>query len=263
MQFAGFVAEVVFLPKLSCCVASNEKMSDFALYLTVAAFPLIGLFVIDWWNAGWASEHHVMVLPPDMALKREQSGRPLQLFKYALLLLVLRLIGGADLWHLVPIRNHSNSWSSLVLFGIIGGTAMITCRRGISLLSRDAADSEKNEYFLRGSSALWFAVFLFGGFVEECWRGFCIVGFQHNGYESPFLLVITSFAFSLAHQTNLPSRIAPGLANAGADMLMGVILGALFIRSGSIVTPYCASVIYYVYSFLIVRPASTPPKPIN
>ena len=89
-------------------------MSEFGAYAAVAAFPIIGIFVFDWWNSGWASKHHTMFLPPEIARKREAVGRPLQLAKYALLLLALRGVVGNRLWHMVPFTLRSHTWVVLV-----------------------------------------------------------------------------------------------------------------------------------------------------
>src|SRR5260370_31333861 len=90
-------------------------LSEFRAYAALAAFPIIGVFVFDWWNVGWASEHGSHVLPLEIASHREEAGRPLHLIKYALLLLALRGLAGGRLWHMVPITTRSRPWLVIVI----------------------------------------------------------------------------------------------------------------------------------------------------
>jgi hypothetical protein len=236
------------------------QVTEFRSYLALAAFPIIGIFLFDWWNAGWASEHHAMVLPREMAIQREEAGRPLQLVKYGVLLLALRVIASNRLWHMVPFTMRSHTWVVLVAPGIAAGILLLVFRNLLSSLFPDAFLSVKNEYFVRGSVNLWLMVFLLGTLVEEFWRAVCISGFLQNEHSALSADMLTAIAFSIAHQTGLPSRIAPGLGIAGFEVLVGLILGALFIWSGNVVVPCLASVIYYVSSFFLDRrrPSSMP-----
>ena len=228
-------------------------MTEFRSYVALAAFPIIGIFLIDWWNAGWASEHHAMVLPPEMARQREETGRPLQLVKYGVLLLALRVIGSNRLWHMVPFTMRSHTWAALVAPGIVGGILLLALRNLLSLLFPGAFLSLKNEYFVRGPVNLWLTVFLVGAPVEEFWRAVCISGLQQNDHSALSADMLTAIAFSIAHQTGLPSRVAPGLGIASFEVVVGLILGALFMWSGNVVVPCLASVIYYVASFFLDR----------
>jgi len=232
-------------------------MTDLKDYLALAAYPIIGIFVFDWWGARWAAEHHKMVLPTDIARKVEEIGRPLQFLRFALLFAALRAIAGSRFWSIVPIAGHVHSWHVLVLAGAIGAATMLLSRQTVAYYSRNSVYPESNEYLLRGSAALWLAVFLIGGFVEEFWRALCIVAFEQSNYNAASIILMTAVAFSIAHQSGLPSRIAPGLSNAGAEVLLGLILGVLFAWSRSLVPPYVASVLYYSANFVLTRRAAS------
>ena len=232
-------------------------MSEFGAYAALAAFPIIGILVFPWWDSGWAIKHHSMTLPPDIARKEEEVGRPLQLVKYGLLLLALRGIASNRLWHIVPFAVRSHSWIVLVAPGIAGGILLLGLRSLLSSLFPGAFLSLKNEYFFRGSVGLWLAIFLVGGPVEEFWRAVCIVGLVQNDRTAFTANTLTAIAFSIAHQSGLPSRVAPGVAIAVFEFLVGLILGALFMWSGNFVVPCFANVIYYVSIFSLERRRST------
>ena len=228
-------------------------MNEPVCYLALAAFPGLVIFVFDWWNAGWASKNHSFFLPPELKKKREQAGRPLALLRYGLLLLVLRGLAGSGLWYIVPFATNLRTFLFFMVWGVAGGLFLLACRHALSALSPSAASAENNEYLLRGPSILWLTIFLVGGIVEEFWQAVCIVCFTDNGYSRISALLLTAFAFSLAHSAGLPSRIAPGMVNLFAETLVGLMLGGLFVWSGNLITPCVASVVYFTSSFFHVR----------
>jgi RsiW-degrading membrane proteinase PrsW (M82 family) len=228
-------------------------LSEFAAYIALLAYPAIVLLVFDWTGAAsrWAAEHKSFFPPSDLTAKQERTGRPLLLGKYVLLFLALRGLAGSGLLQIARVTTHSRPWSVVVTWGIVGGVAMLACRRAISLLSPRAAEAEKHDYFLRGSVALWLGVFFLGGFVEELWRAVCIAVFQQNGYSATSVILLTAFCFGFAHLCGRPSRVSPG--GVSAEMVIGLMLGAIFVWSGNLIAAYIAGVIYFTYSFLRVR----------
>ena len=228
-------------------------MSEFDAYTILVAYPAIFIFVFDWTGEGprWAAKNRSFFPPAEIKARQESRLRPLLLGKYGLLFFALRIIAGPRLFQIVSLGSHSRPWLVLIAAGIAGGLLMLACRRLISLLSARAMSAEKHDYFLRGSLVLWLAVFLVGGFVEELWRVLCILAFQQNGYTAFSANLLTAFCFGIAHVSGIPSRVSPG--GVGAEMILGLILGALFIWSDNILVPYLASVIYFISTFLRVR----------
>lgn len=227
----------------------NEPVSYIALF----AYPALVIFVFDWWNAGWGSKHRSFFLPPELKKKREEAGRPLALVRYALLLLVLRGLAGSGLWYMVPVARHLREFFFFAGFGVAGGLLLLAFRHALSVVSPSAASAENIEYLSRGTSVLWLAIFLTGALAEEFWRAVCISCFQENGYSRVSVLLLTSFAFSFAHLSGLPSRIGPGMIGLLIETAIGMMLGGLYIWSGNLVTPVVASAIYFVSSFFLVR----------
>jgi membrane protease YdiL (CAAX protease family) len=228
-------------------------LNEPVVYLALAAYPALVIFVFDWWNAGWASKNRSFFLPPELKKKREEACRPLALVRYALLLLVLRGLAGSGLWYMVPIAKHLREFFFFAGFGVAGGLLMLAFRQALSVLSPGAASAEDNEYFLRGSPVLWLAIFLIGAIAEEFWRAVCIISFEENGYSRVLPILLTAFAFSLAHLCGLPSRIGPGIVSLLLEATVGLMLGGLFIWSGNLVTPSVASGVYFIWSFFLVR----------
>ena len=230
-------------------------MNEPVCYLALAAYPAIVILVFNWAGASalWARKNRSFFLPPDLKKESEESGRLLALFRYGLLLLVLRGLAGSGLWYMVPVATNLRAFLFFMVLGVAGGLFVLACRHALSALSPSAASAENNEYLLRGPIVLWLTIFLTGGIVEEFWQAVCIVCFTENGYSRISALLLTAFAFSLAHSAGLPSRIAPGMVNLFTETLVGLMLGGLFLWSGNLVTPSVASVIYFASSFFIVR----------
>jgi hypothetical protein len=224
-------------------------------YLALAAYPAIVLLVFNWFGAGprWARENRWLFLPPELKKKTEEQGRPLALVRYALLLLALRGLAGAGLWYTVQLATHLRTFLSYMVLGIAGGLLILAYRHLLSEFFPSAASAENNEYLLRGSAVLWLAIFFTGGFVEEFWRAVCITSFQANSYGGASADLLTAFAFSLAHLSGLPSRIGPGVISVFAEIVVGLMLGGLFIWSGNVVAPCFASVVYFSSNFFLVR----------
>lgn len=181
----------------------------------------------------------------------ESRGRPLILCRFAILLLVVRTLAGPDLWHIVPVPENSRSWLTAIVSGLIVGLVLLSVRRVLALWYPKAVIAAPNEYFWRGPSWLWLAIFVVGAFVEEFWRALCIIEFRHDGYTALSVVLLTAFAFGIAHLSGLPSRVMPG---AGiAEMFVGLALGALFLWSGNFLAPSFASLIYFTIVFLSAR----------
>jgi len=105
---------------------------------------------------------------------------------------------------------------------------------------------------------LWLAIFLVGGFAEEFWRATCISSFRTNDFTAAQANLLTACAFSIAHVSGLPERVAPGVPSLLAEAMIGLLLGGLFIWSGTLTAPYFASVTYFVLNFFFVRRALIP-----
>jgi membrane protease YdiL (CAAX protease family) len=207
------------------------------------------MLLFDWRITNRASKNRSLYLPIDLRQKLEASGRYLFFVKFLILLAVLLVLGGASAWRIILATPYSRSWLAVVGYGVATGTFMLGGRQ-LALLILKPAD---NEYLQRGSGFLWIAVFVVGGFTEEVWRGFCIVSLQNNGWRLLSVTLLTSLSFTLAHMSGLPSRIAPGAPDSVCEMAMGLMLGGLFLRTGTVIAPFIASVSYFTGDFLLVR----------
>ena len=221
-------------------------MSGARTFLAIISYPLIVMFVFDW---VYVLRYSKSALPPEAKAKIEREGRPLILVRFAILLLVLRILAGKSFWHIVPIASHSRSWFVILGSGFGFGIALLGIRRAISLLWPPAAAT--SEYFLHGSSSLWIAIFIVGAFVEEFWRALCISAMQQNGGSALLAGLLTAIAFGIAHVSGLPSRVLPGGTNA--EMLIGFGLGAVFLWSNNLFAPVLASLIYFSTTFFLIR----------
>jgi membrane protease YdiL (CAAX protease family) len=232
------------------------RLDDLSPYLAIAVYPAIVMFVFDWWGAvRRAREDKSFALRPEIKKKRETTGRYLFFFKFAILLLALwKLSGWRPLHNLLWVSTDSRSLLRLIVSGFAAGTIALACRRIFSMLSPRAAEDEKVSSYLEGPIVLWLGVFLAGGFAEEFWRAFAITSFVQSDHSAVSSDLVTALAFSFAHLSGLPPRILPG--GFVAEAVVGLILGATFLWSGSVISPCLASILYYTVNLLILRKRS-------
>jgi hypothetical protein len=230
-------------------------LTEFRTLVALAAFPAIGFLVFDWGGPGsrWASKNHAIFLPPELKSIEEKRGRFIQFLKYAILFLVLWGLAGRELWRIVPVTAPSQAWSSAIACGIFGGLLAFGFRRVFALSSASIASGESDDYVLRGAAIIWLLTFTLGAFSEECWRALCISSFQQNGHSPLSADLLTGTAFSIAHMTGIPSRIPGGVAIAGAELVTGLMFGAVYVWSGNLASPCLASAIYYISNFYWLR----------
>jgi hypothetical protein len=229
-------------------------LNELVSFIATAAYPAVIMLVFDWFGKAsrLARKNKSMVMPPDLKPFEESKGRFLFIPKYLLLLLVLRGLAGTGLWYFISTKIQVRPWGIPVCIGISGGIVMLAYRRLIFVFVRGFALTEGNDYFTRGPVTLWLTVFVIGGFVEEVWRALCITSFKNNDFSALSANLMTAGAFAIAHVSGLPARIAPGIP-VFAEMLVGLMLGGLFLWSGNIIVPFTASIIYFTSAFFIQR----------
>jgi hypothetical protein len=230
-------------------------LTEFRTLVALAALPAVGFLVVDWGGAGfrWVRKNHSIFLPPEIKSIEEKRGRFLQFFKYAILFLVLWGLTGRELWRIVPVTAPSQTWSAVIASGIFGGLLAFGFWRVFALTSASIASGESDDYVLRGAAIIWLLTFAVGAFSEEFWRALCISSFQQNGHSPLSADLLSGSAFSIAHMTGIPSRIPGGLAIAGAELVTGLMFGAVYVWSGNLVSPCLASAIYYISNFYWLR----------
>lgn len=230
-----------------------QSVNELQAYLVLVLYPTICLFVGNWWSVGarWASENRSLLLPPELAAKEDASGRAILPFKYLLLFFLLRIIAGVKVWQAL-YAGVPREWSLFIFWGVAAGLAIFALRRASISVFRSIEAAEASDHMLRGSRALWFAILIVGGLSEEVWRGLTIYAFRQNGYAWLSADVMTGCAFAFAHMCGRPARIPAGDVG-GFEVLVGLVMGALFVWSGSLLVPILGNVTYYVSHFLWLR----------
>jgi membrane protease YdiL (CAAX protease family) len=230
-------------------------LNELVSFVATAAYPATIILVFDWFGKASrrAMKTKSMVMPPDLKLLEERKGRFLFIPKYLILLLILRGLAGTGLWYFISTKVQARPLFIAACCGVAGGIVILAFRHLISVFVPAVALNEENGYFVRGPILLWLSVFIIGGFVEEVWRALCITSFKSNDYTGLSADLITAVAFSIAHVSGLPARVAPGIAVVFAEMLVGLILGALFLWSGNLVVPFMSSIVYFISTFFIQR----------
>jgi membrane protease YdiL (CAAX protease family) len=211
-------------------------------FATLISYPLVVMLVIDWALA-WprrATRDESIGSTHERHARMEVVGRRLILFRLIILFVVLWVADRDLLGELSrSVRIHI---PSAVVTGLTIGLALLLASRFLSPI---------NGYFNSGSIGLWMAIFVVGAVVEETWRAVCILDFQELGWSAPATAALTSFVFAIAHLAGRPSRILPG--GFLFEAIVGLGLSVTYLRTGSLVAPVIASVLYFPVSFLLAR----------
>jgi len=112
------------------------------------------------------------------------------------------------------------------------------------------SQSEAIDYSLRGGIAIWLVIFAIAALAEESWRAMCVSSFHYGPIAGN---VAAAACFSLAHMSGLPPRIPQGLSIATFEVVVGLILGATFMTTGSVLSPVLASLVYYISNYFWIR----------
>jgi hypothetical protein len=225
-------------------------LTELRSYMLLASYPAIAIFVFDIFSQGsrWARKNKSTAVPESLRQQDERRGRVLLLFKYLLLLIVIGWLAGG-------FKNLSSSIASqrfdfrTYFVGILAGLFALAFRR-VAASAPSISQFEAEDYSLRGAMFIWLAIFAVGGIAEESWRALCISSF-HEGPR--FGNVAAAACFSLAHMGGLPPRMTRGLSVAAVEIVVGLILGATFMATGNVFSPFLASVVYYTSNYFWIR----------
>lgn len=228
-------------------------MTEFRTFCALISYPALIMFIWEPVGSRWVKVHRSLSLPADIKQKSEKNARHLLFVKYALLLASLCLLVGGHPWTLIHVASASHSWSTLVLLGAGGGVLLLICMRLLALGLPSIAAAELDHPNLEGPIFFWLAVFVFGGFAEEFWRALCMAALQQNDCSSVLANVLTAGAFSIARISGRPPRTWGGGDAMIAEFVIGLVLGVVFLKSGSLLTLYLASLVYNTSNFCWLR----------
>jgi len=230
---------------------SGGFLTDFRSYMLLGSYPALAIFVFDLFSPGsrWATKNKSTAVPESLRQRDEDRGRVLLLFKYLLLLIVTAWLVGGFKNLRTSITFHRFGFWTTCLAGILAGLLVLAFRRLVNS-SPSVSQSETIDYSLRGAIAIWLAIFGAAALTEESWRAICISSFHYGPIAGN---VAAAACFSLAHMAGLPPRIPQGLGIATVEAVVGLIFGATFMATGSVLSPILASALYYTGNYIWLR----------
>jgi hypothetical protein len=226
-------------------------VSDLRNYILLASYPALAMFVLDLFSPGsrWATKNKSSAVPDSFRQRDESRGRVLLLFKYLLLLIVTVWLAGGIKNLCTSIASHRFGFWRSYFTGILAGLFVLAFRR-LAASIPSISQFEAEDYSLRGGMTIWLTIFAAAAMAEESWRAICIGSFHHGAIEGN---VAAAACFSLAHVSGLPPRITRGLGVAAVEVVVGRIFGATCMVTGSVLSPFLASVVYYTSNYFWLR----------
>jgi len=191
-----------------------------------------------------------------LADELEQSGRWLLIAKFglagALLLLWIKI-------YRFPLITLGVS-EKVILIGLKAGflsAGLLTCGkllfqiliRRVPFVHLDSAKHSQS----RGSILLWIATFVLAGLFEEPWRAVSLTTCIDAGWGQILAVSATAAAFVFAQTSGIPSRVSTANYEGTWEFIVGLFLAILFLKFGTIVVPFVASLIYNIVNLLFIR----------
>ena len=231
----------------------RANLSDARILLTLLSYPIVIIFIWDRTGSRWIREHRSFILPAELREQAERNGLRFIFVKYTLLLVVLFLLAHEHPWRLVEVGPQQQSWARAALLGLAGGCLLLLCKTAFVIGSPVVALLDRTHPTLKGAASLWVAVFIGGGFAEALWLALCVNGLQQSGSSPISAAVITAASFAIARVAGTPSRIQGSVATVGAEVVLGFVLGMIFVWAGNVMTLWIASVVYNAVDFWWLR----------
>jgi membrane protease YdiL (CAAX protease family) len=224
-------------------------------YLALSAYPFITLLVYEpnelrwWWRTGGG-----VPMPPEMMERSKRNEGNLLLFKFALLIIAsfFFLRGGLDSPASLGLRLRQPTGT--VLIGVLGGILLAGEVRAMLALAKkwSPRTGEVPIFVVRESTWRILAILVFGAFAEEFWRALALTSLIHVGTSTESAVLLTSLSFGLGHVLSYQS-LGAALGRALRPAFGGVFLAALFLWSGTLVTPFIAHVLLNSTAALMQR----------
>jgi Type II CAAX prenyl endopeptidase Rce1-like len=109
---------------------------------------------------------------------------------------------------------------------------------------------------LTGPTSIWLCIIVVGGFAEEFWRAFCLVGFRHEDATRITAILITSVVFALSQLAGRPGRISGNTQELFFTAIVGACLAQLLFVFHSLLIVVSANITYSASCFYKLRKAN-------
>jgi membrane protease YdiL (CAAX protease family) len=226
-------------------------------FLALIVYPLLAYFLGDPKVFRWGAEHGSRTpMPHDLEVRALRNGRFLWILRYALLIIYI-------VWALrqrgtmFQARSVSISYlASCVAGGIAAGVLLIALRNLGSFQWHGLGWRNPTHPILNGATLIWLTIIAVGGFAEEFWRAFCLVGFRQEGLSRIAAILITSVVFALSQLAGRPSRISEKTPELFFTAIVGAFLAQMLVVFHSLLIVVSTNITYSAFCFYKLRKAN-------
>jgi hypothetical protein len=227
--------------------------NELEAFVALISFPASTFLLPEPTGFAWGMKNNSPILPPDVRKRSEKIGRYVWIFRYAVLIgwvLFLSHKFSAGISFLLPTTSSA---LRNFLLGSFAGGGLLICRSFLRFVMPALPYIERQYSLLEGPESLWFAIIAIGGLSEELWRALCILCLERTADNAFFPIVATSAAFAIGRLGGIPGRGSGEVVDVGSEFMTGLLLGGLFIWSGSVLAASSANIVYYASSFFYLR----------
>jgi predicted RNA-binding Zn-ribbon protein involved in translation (DUF1610 family) len=224
----------------------HTRMSGIAL-LALVSYPLVYSLPFNWFRFRWGLDRGLSPMPPEVEERARAADRIAILGGHATLLAFVLVLFRSSPIETSDLGFRSGNWMSSVAFGAL--CSFIPLALGAAM-RMSAANATRDDPEGNGPVLFWCGVVVLRALAQEFWRAFCILALIRVDLPSWMAVLATAAACASLHLTKKVAR-ALGVACYAA------VIGFLFVRTNSILTPLSMTLIASAGSLYRARRAKS------
>jgi membrane protease YdiL (CAAX protease family) len=199
----------------------------------------------------WVIRHTTLAngvapMPAEVKERSRRNAYYLLFLQYALLCTLLWVLMARYSVSASSIGLSLRHWETFGVIGAVAGTGKLAYSALVTrVLPRPPAGSPPRYpgVLIGRSGGQEILLLAVSSFVEEFWRAFCLVCFLRLGHGPVFAVVVTSFAFALAHREGRDTLVMK-VGRVWAHSISGAYYAVFFLWCHSIVVTWVAHLLY-------------------
>jgi membrane protease YdiL (CAAX protease family) len=202
-------------------------------YVAAALLPFLYNEIPDLIVRRWYWMHSKTPIPPEIAAQAVKEGNTVPYLALIVLSVSLgALIRSAEI-PTFAIGVTLNDWPMSLFIGVLAGSGWLALYMWVIQRTRPSREQIERHFILQRSLWYWFPLAVLAPFVEELWRGFCLVALAGQG--TVVAVAVTATACGWGH--------AQSRGRVISAVLFGLYVAGLFLWTRSLLVTIPAHLI--------------------
>jgi hypothetical protein len=205
----------------------------------------------------WGANYPGTPMPPEDELRSQRNGRFILILRYIILGAYILYAARRNSLPYSALGIYFRHFFPLTLIGVVAGLLFLSLRKLATSVWPTLVWNNPTHPITKGPVSIWVVIILIGGFAEELWRAFCLIGLQNDGLQTGFVVLLTSAVFAASQVGGKPTRISGNPIEVFSTAAIGMGLAILFLRFDSFLLVGSANITYYLATLYFVRTRTT------